>query len=220
MTVLSFNTVNNASNFYTYDPLGRIRSALNTQTGQNETFAFDPAHNVISDSQKFLGSLKTESRNKVQVKDNRISEYNGILYFYDAFGNLIHSDDPHHKVLRDLEYDLFDRLVKATVWTQNESQQWQKEVWHYEYDALDRRVAKWQEVVTADETGNLKSEQSNRIEFLWDHSHLVQEYHWDRVYTYVYTAPDSYEPLAQIVDYTDQSKRNQLLPLRPNRYTA
>lgn len=66
-------------------------------------------------------------------------------------------------------YDLFDRLIKAEIYTKtaetdgNGKEIWTKQVWRYEYDALDRRVAKWQEV-----EGSLKQE--NRIEFLWDGS--------------------------------------------------
>ena len=43
--------------------------------------------------------------------------------------------------------------------------------------------------------------QTDRIEFVWDGSHLLQEIHADRTHTYVYTDADSYEPLAQITDY-------------------
>ena len=38
--------------------------------------------------------------------------------------------------------------------------------------------------------------------FVWDGSHLLQEVHPDGRYTYIYTDPDSYEPLAQARDLT------------------
>ena len=38
--------------------------------------------------------------------------------------------------------------------------------------------------------------------FVWDGSHLLQEVHSDGRYTYIYTDPGSYEPLAQVRDWT------------------
>ncbi|MGN6992436.1 RHS repeat protein, partial [Neisseria sp. P0009.S003] len=32
---------------YIYDKIGRIQEARNSQTGRSETFAFDPAHNIL-----------------------------------------------------------------------------------------------------------------------------------------------------------------------------
>nr|WP_232005279.1 hypothetical protein [Neisseria animaloris] len=34
---------------YVYDKLGRIESTVNKQSGSSEKFAFDPAHNILSD---------------------------------------------------------------------------------------------------------------------------------------------------------------------------
>ena len=41
------------------------------------------------------------------------------------------------------------------------------------------------------------------IGFVWDGSHLLQEVHPDGRYTYLYTDPDSYEPLAQVHNRTN-----------------
>ena len=40
--------------------------------------------------------------------------------------------------------------------------------------------------------------------FVWDGSHLLQEVHPDGRYTYIYTDPDSYEPLAQVHNRTNE----------------
>ena len=40
--------------------------------------------------------------------------------------------------------------------------------------------------------------------FVWDGSHLLQEIHPDGRYTYIYTNPDSYEPLAKVRDWTTE----------------
>ena len=67
-----------------------------------------------------------------------------------------------------------------------------KEIWRYEYDALDRRIAKEQVEVgeehrpAADEKGRLKTVPGSRIEFVWDGSRLLQEIHPHGSYTYVY----------------------------------
>ena len=67
------------------------------------------------------------------------------------------------------------------------------------YDALGRRIDK----------GRLKDgEVSDGLEeetgFVWDGSHLLQEVHSDGRYTYIYTDPGSYEPLAQVRDWTTE----------------
>ena len=40
-------------------------------------------------------------------------------------------------------------------------------------------------------------------------SHLLQEQNSDGLYTYIYTDQDSYEPLAQIRDWTDAEDNSQ-----------
>ena len=40
--------------------------------------------------------------------------------------------------------------------------------------------------------------------FVWDGSHLLQEIQPDGRYTYLYTDPDSYEPLAQVRNWTTE----------------
>ena len=93
-------------------------------------------------------------------------------------------------------------MVKAEIFKKDGT----KETWSYTYDALGRRIGK----------GRLKNEEvsgslENQTRFVWDGSHLLQEIHPDGRYTYIYTDPDSYEPLAQIRDWTteDGEKRQQ-----------
>ena len=160
---------------FEYDKLGRI-----TQAG-NELFAFDPAHNILSD------------HNSPTVPDNRLKTYNGSSYYYDHFGNLIHRELADGEV-QNYFYDLHDQLVKAEIFKKDGS----KETWTYTYDALGRRIGK----------GRLKNEEaSDGLEeetgFVWDGSHLLQEVQPDGRYTYLYTDPDSYEPLAQVRNHTN-----------------
>ena len=145
-------------------------------------FAFDPAHNILSDL------------NSLTVPDNRLKTYNGSSYYYDHFGNLIHRELADGEV-QNYFYDLHDQLVKAEIFKKDGT----KETWAYTYDALGRRIGK----------GRLKNgEVSDGLEeetrFVWDGSHLLQEIHPDGRYTYLYTDPDSYEPLAQVHNWTTE----------------
>ena len=128
------------------------------------------------------------------VTDNRLKTYNGTTYYYDDLGNLIHRELADGEV-QNYFYDLHDQLVKAEIFKKDGT----KETWAYSYDALGRRIGK----------GRLKDgEVSDGLEeetgFVWDGSHLLQEVHSDGRYTYIYTDPGSYEPLAQVRDWTTE----------------
>ena len=175
---------------FEYDKLGRI-----TQAG-SERFAFDPADNILSDDLN-------------AVPDNRLKTYNGTTYYYDDLGNLIHRELADGEV-QNYFYDLHDQLVKAEIFKKDGT----KETWAYSYDALGRRIGK----------GRLKNEEvsetsfphdlsgndlENQTRFVWDGSRLLQEIHSDGRYTYVYTDQDSYEPLAQVRDWTTEDGENR-----------
>ena len=204
---------------FEYDKLGRI-----TQAG-NERFAFDPAHNILdiptekvkpypapSPVGEGRGEGKTAallSANPNAITDNRLKTYNGTTYYYDHFGNLIHRELADGEV-QNYFYDLHDQLVKAEIFKKDGT----KETWTYSYDALGRRIGK----------GRLKDEEvsetsfphdlggndlENQTRFVWDGSHLLQEVHPDGRYTYIYTDQDSYEPLAQVRDWTTEDGENR-----------
>ena len=128
------------------------------------------------------------------ITDNRLKTYNGTTYYYDDLGNLIHRELADGEV-QNYFYDLHDQLVKAEIFKKDGT----KETWAYCYDALGRRIGK----------GRLKNEEvSDGLEeetgFVWDGSHLLQEVKPDGRYTYIYTDPDSYEPLAQVQNWTTE----------------
>ena len=204
---------------FEYDKLGRI-----TKAG-NELFAFDPAHNILdiptekvkpyptpSPVGEGRGEGKTAvplSDNRSAITDNRLKTYNGTTYYYDEFGNLIHRELADGEV-QNYFYDLHDQLVKAEIFKKDGT----KETWSYTYDALGRRIGK----------GRLKNEEvsetsfphdlsgndlENQTRFVWDGSHLLQEIHPDGRYTYIYADQDSYEPLAQVRDWTTEDGENR-----------
>ena len=204
---------------FEYDKLGRI-----TQAG-NELFAFDPAHNILdiptekvkpyptpSPVGEGRGEGKTAaplSDDRSVIPDNRLKTYNGTTYYYDELGNLIHRELADGEV-QNYFYDLHDQLVKAEIFKKDGT----KETWAYTYDALGRRIGK----------GRLKNEEvsetsfphdlsgndlGNQTRFVWDGSHLLQEIHPDGRYTYIYTDQNSYEPLAQVRDWTTAEGENR-----------
>ena len=62
--------------------------------------------------------------------------------------------------------------------------------------------------------GRLKNEEASdgleeETRFVWDGSHLLQEVQPDGRYTYLYTDPDSYEPLAQVHNRTNEDSESR-----------
>ena len=191
---------------YVYDKIGRIQEARNSQSGRSETFAFDPAHNIldiptstpspvgegkttapISDDPKIQGRLKSPAHPN-PVSGNRLKEYNGIEYTYDALGNLIYRQLPDGEN-QYYQYDLENQLVRAEI----KKPAGNTEIWEYAYDPFGRRLSKERQDKLA-----WTSTDPKRTHFVWDGSRLLQEYTYKGSYTYIYTDQDSYEPLAQV----------------------
>ena len=168
---------------YVYDKIGRIQEARNSQTGRSETFAFDPAHNILSDK-------AAEGKGSNISSGNRLKEYNGIEYTYDALGNLIYRQLPDGEN-QYYQYDLENQLVRAEI----KKPAGNTEIWEYAYDPFGRRLSKERQDKLA-----WTSTDPKRTHFVWDGSRLLQEYTYKGSYTYIYTDQDSYEPLAQIFD--------------------
>ena len=177
---------------YIYDKIGRIQEARNSQSGRNETFAFDPAHNILSDK-------TAEGKGGNPVSGNRLKEYNGIEYTYDALGNLIYRQLPDGEN-QYYQYDLENQLVRAEI----KKPAGNTEIWTCAYDPFGRRLSKERQDKLA-----WTSTEPKRTHFVWDGSRLLQEYTYkgSYTYTYIYTDQDSYEPLAQIFDSAKDGKQ-------------
>ena len=117
-----------------------------------------------------------------------------VRYHYDFNGNRTATVLPDGEV-QNYFYDLHDQLVKAEFFKKDGT----KETWTYTYDALGRRIGK-RRLKNEEVSDGLEEE----IGFVWDGSHLLQEVHPDGRYTYIYTDPDSYEPLAQVHNWTNE----------------
>ncbi|MEJ2692923.1 MAG: DUF4150 domain-containing protein [Candidatus Thiodiazotropha sp.] len=202
---------------YTYDPIGQLLTAM--QPDLKETFAFDPAGNLIDRLEKDKerekpkekpasdqASPQTQQTGMTYVRNNRLERVNNLYYEYDIQGNTVlkciealpelNTQASNEAATLDLSYDLENRLVKAV-----------KQYPHasitgcYVYDAFGRRIAKsvsearWdnpEQKVLAEKTSIPKA-----TWFLWDGDNLIQEIHPDKTVTYLYE-PESFIPLARI----------------------
>ena len=150
----------------------------------------------ISDDPKTQGRLKSPA-NPNPVSGNRLKEYNGIEYTYDALGNLIYRQLPNGEN-QYYQYDLENQLVRAEI----KKPAGNTEIWTYAYDPFGRRLSKERQDKLA-----WTSTDPKRTHFVWDGSRLLQEYTYKGSYTYIYTDPDSYEPLAQVFDNAKDGKQ-------------
>lgn len=155
---------------YIYDKIGRIREARNSQTGRSETFAFDPAHNILSDK-------AAEGKGSNINSGNRLKEYNGIEYTYDALGNLIYRQLPDGEN-QYYQYDLENQLVRAEI----KKPAGNTEIWEYAYDPFGRRLSKERKDKLA-----WTSTEPKRTHFVWDGTRLAQEYTYQGSHTHLYT---------------------------------
>ncbi|WP_350616342.1 RHS repeat-associated core domain-containing protein [Pseudomonas sp. HY7a-MNA-CIBAN-0227] len=114
---------------YRYDLVGRLLSA-NTRQGV-ETFAFDPASNLLDDKTTDIRRPLDQDPKRNKLMDNLLREYAGTHYEYDERGNQIRRW--HNGQHSQMQWDLFDRLVRF------EDSRLSVD---YAYDALGRRLHK------------------------------------------------------------------------------
>ena len=114
---------------YRYDPVGRLLHAT-SRLGE-ETFAFDPASNLLDEKTQQPQRPLEQNPNRSKLMDNLLRDYAGTHYEYDERGN--QTKRLHNGRVSHLHWDLFDRLThfsddRLTV--------------AYTYDALGRRLSK------------------------------------------------------------------------------
>ncbi|MGF6150042.1 RHS repeat-associated core domain-containing protein [Pseudomonas fluorescens] len=114
---------------YRYDPVGRLLSAA-SRLGV-ETFAFDPASNLLDDKTAEIRRPLDQDSPRSKLLDNLLREYAGTHYEYDERGNQIQRW--HNGSYSRMQWDLFDRLVHFDD---------ARLAVDYAYDALGRRLHK------------------------------------------------------------------------------
>jgi RHS repeat-associated protein len=110
---------------YQYDPLNRLTRVRHTRDDPPETFAHDPAGNLLMQDRPGVA----------KVLGNRLLMQGDRHYDYDAFGNLIRERrGTAQKLVTEYRYDCQHRLVGVTTLDGRCSS--------YRYDAFGRRIAK------------------------------------------------------------------------------
>lgn len=224
--LVGINDSNRGFASYQYDPVGRLLKASTPE--RIETFAFDPAGNILSpepEEQKDIsykpeGATRTESYFP-QVKPtagqtnepihplvgNLLRKYAGIHYDYDERGNLICKTQDGK--ITEFIWDNFNRLrtVKTETTTSN-----------YYYDALGRRIAKLQEQLRPVFTvkGEFKAQQQQTL-YHWDNDVLAIETTEGNSTHYVFE-PNSFIPLVQFETLAVKGIDTPELPANQYRY--
>ena len=213
----AINDAQRGRSTYRYDPLGQLLSAV--QPTLSETFAFDPAGNLLDTAAAATTHFNREAgaANEAfstpptadqpspgttvprlpRVTHNLLRQYLGTSYEYDVQGNTVlkrevavaHGAGANEAATLAFAYDADNRLIEAR-------RTWPqtRERAHYTYDAFGRRIAK---CVTEEMLATGETLRADTTLFVWDGDVLAQEIQPDRTITYLYE-PDSFVPLAQI----------------------
>lgn len=184
---------------YTHDVVGQLMSAV--QPGLRETFAFDPAGNLVPLPGMTAGTSvpggpgghSGTALPAAPVRGNVVSRALGWHYEHDADGNAVRKhwvqDDAANEGAigaaidaLSLQYDAHQRLVRAERTTPQGAL-----TSRYAYDAMGRRVLK-----------RVASPDGERVTvFVWNGDLMVQEVDALGSVAYVHE-PDSFTPLARV----------------------
>jgi RHS repeat-associated protein len=163
-----------------YDGSGRICATQNDRIGQDETFAYDAAANLLDRPQNGAGP----------VLHNKLLTYQDNRYRYDGFGRLIEKHSLRYGV-QQLAYDADSRLIEVRDARGN--------VVRMTYDPLGRRIGKHE----YHPLGQLIQE----TRFTWEGLRLLHEqrHGLQSLYLYLY-ADGGHEPLARVDGIGPQQK--------------
>jgi RHS repeat-associated protein len=159
---------------YRYDAIGRILSAVQPQLA--ETFAFDPAHNLLDPAA--LGTGGGAGR----LENNQLSVFEDKRYAYDVHGNLVDKKIARHTHIT-LSWNAAHQLTKSQVTRNAQRDTPTVQDTEYGYDPFGRRV--------------FKRDAFGETRFTWDGNRLLSETRASRTRTYLYEGA-SFVPLAQV----------------------
>ncbi|WP_258521771.1 RHS repeat domain-containing protein, partial [Taylorella equigenitalis] len=100
---------------YRYDPIGRLINAKGP-LGE-ETFSFDPAHNILSKEHSALSTYQHQVENTLpsglsKVMGNLLRHIAGSHFDYDQRGNLIKKESA--KGIQTFDWDGFNQMKSTT----------------------------------------------------------------------------------------------------------
>ncbi|WP_244136476.1 RHS repeat-associated core domain-containing protein [Burkholderia sp. BCC0405] len=163
-----------------------------------ETFAFDPAGNLLKTTERDDRGLDAVNRQPALL-DNLLKDYAGTHYAYDERGNLC--ERTTHSTKTVFGWDSFNRMVSART---------QEMDARYVYDALGRRIAKVTEPrLRAHPMAGSSYAQMERQRLKQAHGYGLTLYGWDgdtlayetaweqRMTTHYVYEPGSFTPLLQ-----------------------
>ncbi len=178
---------------YEYDPAGELSRTLDKLRGETQ-YEYEANGQLLArntgrvvDGEEFrydaaANRLNFNTSRFDHVKDNRLKQWANHEYKYDAWGNLI---EKTVGIVRwqTFTYDCENRLVKTETMadTQVESTS------SYQYDSLDRRVAKQSEI----------KGRTDHKRFLWQGLRMLREESPGQSSLYLYEL-GSYAPLARV----------------------
>ena len=198
---------------YRYDALGRILAAQKNAAGGSptsgrnlETFAFDPAGNLLNPNRGGDLSSGGTSNEREQVPTNRLTVYQDLRFQYDLHGNIVERRIGWHTVQR-FRYSAEHQMLESTVTRYHDRPEPKiagsnaqpepaatVQTTRYRYDALGRRID--------------KHDAFGRTTFLYDGDLLAGEIRGSRLSEYLYE-PDSFVPLAKLEsEWKSEENRN------------
>ncbi|WP_454708808.1 RHS repeat-associated core domain-containing protein [Delftia acidovorans] len=198
---------------YRYDALGRILAAQKNAAGGSptsgrnlETFAFDPAGNLLNPNRGGDLSSGGTSNEREQVPTNRLAVYQDLRFQYDLHGNIVERRIGWHTVQR-FRYSAEHQMLESTVTRYHDRPEPKiagsnaqpepaatVQTTRYRYDALGRRID--------------KHDAFGRTTFLYDGDLLAGEIRGSRLSEYLYE-PDSFVPLAKLEsEWKSEENRN------------
>jgi RHS repeat-associated protein len=205
----------NGATRYAYDVLGRILSA--GQKGLAETFAFDPAHNIVDPSVGSTSSggasvgtksgANTTQTTEIPAAQNSVISSNISQKTGNAAGSAGYLKNNHLEVFEDkrYQYDTHGNLIEKKIGSHTiialswdaEHQLTQSVVTRHANDS--KRKTTQRTSYRYDSFGRRveKKDASGHTHFTWDGNRLLSERRGSKTTTYLYE-PDSFAPLAQL----------------------